>query len=95
MNKIICITGGGTGGHLSVARSIIDEYHSRGYKIIYIGSQKGADKDWFETYKNIEQSFFLKSHGVVNQKFVGKIFSVINIIKQSFFCMIIFKKYSI
>lgn len=95
MNKVICITGGGTGGHLSVARSIIDEYHNRGYKIIYIGSQKGADKDWFENYKNIEQSIFLKSHGVVNQRFLGKILSVINIIKQSFFCMKIFKKYSI
>lgn len=76
MNKTVVITGGGTGGHLSVAKSFIDEFHSRGYSVIFIGSTKGQDKLWFEKYENISQSYFLETKGVVNQNFLGKINSL-------------------
>ena len=34
MQKTVVVTGGGTGGHLSVARSFIDEFYTRGYRVI-------------------------------------------------------------
>jgi UDP-N-acetylglucosamine--N-acetylmuramyl-(pentapeptide) pyrophosphoryl-undecaprenol N-acetylglucosamine transferase len=95
MNKTICVTGGGTGGHLTVAKSIINEFYDRGYKIIYIGSTKGADQDWFKKYPKIEKAFFLDTRGVVNQNIFGKITSLFAILKQTFFCVKIFNKYKI
>jgi len=94
-NKYIVVTGGGTGGHLSVAKSFIDELYDREYKIIYIGSTKGADQKWFSDYKKIEKSYFLNTKGVVNQNIFGKISSLFTILKQAFFCRKIFKQYSV
>jgi len=76
LKKTIIITGGGTGGHLSVAKSFIDEFYKRGYEIIYIGSTKGQDKQWFENEDIISQKYFLDTKGVVNQNFLGKIKSL-------------------
>jgi len=76
MKQKILITGGGTGGHLSVAKSFIDEFDNRGYDVIFVGSQKGQDKQWFENYSGLYQSYFLKTQGVVNQKLFGKINSL-------------------
>jgi len=81
MKKTIVVTGGGTGGHLSVARSFIDEFSERGYHVIFIGSQKGQDKQWFENYPNLYKSYFLDTKGVVNQKFLGKFISIFMILK--------------
>lgn len=81
MDKIVIVTGGGTGGHLSVAKSFIEEFTDRGYTIIYIGSTKGQDIDWFENEPKISQKFFLETKGVVNQKLFGKINSLYMILK--------------
>ena len=94
-SNYIVVTGGGTGGHLNVAKSFIDELFERGYKIIYIGSTKGADQNWFAGYEKIEKSYFLDTQGVVNQNLFGKISSLFTIVKQAFFCAKIFKQYGV
>jgi UDP-N-acetylglucosamine--N-acetylmuramyl-(pentapeptide) pyrophosphoryl-undecaprenol N-acetylglucosamine transferase len=81
---MIVITGGGTGGHLSIAKAIAKEYNKIGIKPLYIGSTNGQDKSWFENSPLFYKSIFLPSYGVVNQGFFGKIKSLLNIIKLSF-----------
>ena len=81
MKKTIIVTGGGTGGHLSVARSFIDELYSREYNIIFIGSTKGQDRQWFDEYPKLHKTYFLDTKGVVNQNFFGKIISLWMIFK--------------
>jgi len=61
--KKIAITGGGTGGHLKIAKVIKDELNKRGIKPIYIGSTSGADKAWFENDEKAlkKHTFFLQA----------------------------------
>ena len=79
----IVLTGGGTGGHLSIVNEIKKELNKRGIKPIFIGSSNGLDKTWFENDDGFEKCFFLDSRGVMNKGFVGKIMSVLNILKLS------------
>ncbi|WP_456470184.1 undecaprenyldiphospho-muramoylpentapeptide beta-N-acetylglucosaminyltransferase [Caminibacter sp.] len=79
----IAITGGGTGGHLKIAKVIKEELNKRDIKPIYIGSTSGADKEWFENDKGFSHTYFLSSSGVVNKKGLNKINSLINILKLS------------
>lgn len=92
---MIAITGGGTGGHLSIAKVLSKELNSRGFKTIFIGSTNGQDKAWFENDESFEFRYFLPSRGVVNKKFFGKILSLINIFALSFRALRIFKKHDI
>jgi len=80
----IVITGGGTGGHLKIAKVIKEELNKRGIYPVYIGSTKGADREWFENDDGFEKKYFLPSTGVVNKKGLGKITSLFHIIKLSF-----------
>ncbi|MFA9374514.1 MAG: UDP-N-acetylglucosamine--N-acetylmuramyl-(pentapeptide) pyrophosphoryl-undecaprenol N-acetylglucosamine transferase [Poseidonibacter sp.] len=95
MKKSIVITGGGTGGHLKVADAFIDEYFNRGYNVIFIGSSNGLDKQWFEHDDRLKEKYFLDTRGVVNKNLIGKIFSLLNILKKTYFCLKIFSKYKI
>jgi len=81
MRNTIVITGGGTGGHLSVARSFIDEFYTRGYAVIFIGSLKGQDQKWFEGDSKLSKTYFLDTKGVVNQNIFGKCISLFMILK--------------
>ncbi len=92
---MIAITGGGTGGHLRVAKAIKNELNKRGIKPIFIGSSAGQDKEWFENDKGFNETYFLDSKGVVNQKGLNKINSLINILKLSLEANKILKKHNI
>jgi len=95
----IVITGGGTGGHLAIAKSLRDAALKAGHSCIYIGSTSGQDRSWFA--KETEQAdsqekrgfssvHFLHTRGVVNQKGLGKIFSLFLSLKatvQAFFLL--------
>jgi len=95
MKNTIVITGGGTGGHLSIAKVLINRLHDLGHDVIFIGSTKGADQDWFKDYSKLQKSYFLDTKGVVNQKFIGKFISLLNILKATLKCINIFKKHNV
>ncbi|NOX15079.1 MAG: undecaprenyldiphospho-muramoylpentapeptide beta-N-acetylglucosaminyltransferase [Epsilonproteobacteria bacterium] len=92
---MIAITGGGTGGHLAIAKALKNELNNRGINPIYIGSTKGQDKAWFENEDGFSRKYFLTSQGVVNKKGFKKILALSDIIKSSFVCKDIFKKHHI
>ena len=89
---MIVICGGGTGGHLAIARSLNEELSARGVKTIFIGSSNGQDKRWFENDDSFSRKIFLPSRGVVNKKGLSKIYSLFNIINLAFKCKKIFKE---
>ncbi len=88
---IVAITGGGTGGHLAIANALKEELNSRGVKPIYIGSQNGQDKSWFQSDSGFKKTYFLDSKGVVNKKGLKKILALKDILALCFTCRDIFK----
>jgi UDP-N-acetylglucosamine--N-acetylmuramyl-(pentapeptide) pyrophosphoryl-undecaprenol N-acetylglucosamine transferase len=95
IDNYVIVTGGGTGGHLSVAKSLIDEFYDRGYKVIFIGSTKGADKKWFEDYEKLDTTHFFETQGVVDQNILGKFKSALLILKALLSSLKIIKKYKV
>jgi UDP-N-acetylglucosamine--N-acetylmuramyl-(pentapeptide) pyrophosphoryl-undecaprenol N-acetylglucosamine transferase len=93
--EIVVITGGGTGGHLKIADTFIDEFKKLDVEVIFIGSINGQDKAWFENDERLKETFFLDTRGVVNKGKVGKVLSLINMTFKAMNCMNIFKKYKI
>jgi UDP-N-acetylglucosamine--N-acetylmuramyl-(pentapeptide) pyrophosphoryl-undecaprenol N-acetylglucosamine transferase len=71
------MTGGGTGGHLAIIKAVKE--HLLDEELIYIGSTKGQDKQWFEKDTDFSQAYFLETRGVVNQGFFAKISSLFKI----------------
>ena len=89
---MIVICGGGTGGHLAIARSFCEELNRRAIKPIFIGSTSGQDKFWFENDDKFAKKFFLPSSGVVNKRGLAKLKSLTNIISLALKCRQIFKE---
>jgi len=67
----ICITGGGTGGHLMIAESLVEAVVNAGHEAIFIGSTHGQDKKYFGERSAFSHAYFLETTGVVNQKCLG------------------------
>nr|WP_024789617.1 glycosyltransferase [Lebetimonas sp. JH292] len=57
-NLNIAITGGGTGGHLKIAKIIKEELKKRELNPIYIGSSFGAEIDWFFKDEGFKKDIF-------------------------------------
>lgn len=81
----LCITGGGTGGHLMIAQALLDAAVAKGHNVIFIGSTHGQDKKYFEYDSDFSKVYFLPTTGVVNQKGLGKIRALYKIFKAFFF----------
>ncbi len=77
----IIMTGGGTGGHLTIIKAVKEELLNE--ELIYIGSTKGQDQAWFGEEKQFKSTHFLPTQGVVNQGFLGKIKSIFMLIKAT------------
>jgi UDP-N-acetylglucosamine--N-acetylmuramyl-(pentapeptide) pyrophosphoryl-undecaprenol N-acetylglucosamine transferase len=80
--KNIIITGGGTGGHLTIAKAIKEELNDRGIKPIFIGSTYGQDRAWFKDDKGWRERYFFDTSTVVNKKGFAKIKSLYDISKN-------------
>jgi UDP-N-acetylglucosamine--N-acetylmuramyl-(pentapeptide) pyrophosphoryl-undecaprenol N-acetylglucosamine transferase len=77
----IVMTGGGTGGHLTIIKAVKEELLNE--KLIYIGSTKGQDRAWFGEDKQFKSTYFLPTQGVVNQGILGKFKSIFMLIKAT------------
>lgn len=88
----IAITGGGTGGHLNIAKCLLEAALKLNLECIYIGSESGQDKKWFENEGRFKQKYFLASSGVVDKKGFAKIKSLFSIFALSFKARQILKK---
>ncbi|PHS58518.1 MAG: undecaprenyldiphospho-muramoylpentapeptide beta-N-acetylglucosaminyltransferase [Sulfurimonas sp.] len=69
----LCITGGGTGGHLMIAEALVEAAVNDGHEVIFIGSSSGQDKKYFLNDSSFSHVYFLNTTGVVNQKGLGKL----------------------
>jgi len=68
------MTGGGTGGHLAIIKAVKEQLKDQ--ELIYIGSTKGQDKQWFGDDDDFKKKYFFDTRGVVNQKGLGKLKSL-------------------
>ena len=78
----IVMTGGGTGGHLAIIKAVKE--HLQNEKLIYVGSTKGQDKQWFEKDSDFQEKYFFETRGVVNQGALGKVKSLLMMTKAMF-----------
>jgi len=69
----ICITGGGTGGHLMIAEALLEAATKEGHTAVFIGSTHGQDRKYFEDSSSFKTVHFFETTGVVNQKGLGKV----------------------
>ncbi|WP_373033493.1 undecaprenyldiphospho-muramoylpentapeptide beta-N-acetylglucosaminyltransferase [Sulfurovum sp.] len=77
----IVMTGGGTGGHLAIIKAVKE--HLNDEELIYIGSTKGQDKQWFENDDDFAYKYFFETRGVVNQGALGKVKSLLMMAKAT------------
>ncbi len=75
------MTGGGTGGHLAIIKAVKE--HLKKEELIYIGSTKGQDKQWFEKDDDFAYKYFFETRGVVNQGALGKVKSLFMMFKET------------
>ncbi|WP_428737549.1 undecaprenyldiphospho-muramoylpentapeptide beta-N-acetylglucosaminyltransferase [Sulfurimonas sp.] len=77
----LCITGGGTGGHLMIAEALVEAAVNDGHEVIFIGSTKGQDQKYFGEHSEFSHVYFLETTGVVNQRGLGKIKALYKVFK--------------
>ena len=54
MKKTILFTGGGTAGHVMVNLALIPKFLEDGWKVIYVGSKDGIEKQLVSELKDVE-----------------------------------------
>lgn len=95
MREKIVISGGGTGGHLAIAKSLMLECQKQGVSCLYIGSTSGQDRFWFENEKGFESVHFLQTSGVVNKRGLSIFKSIYAQIKAFFKARKILKSHAV
>jgi UDP-N-acetylglucosamine--N-acetylmuramyl-(pentapeptide) pyrophosphoryl-undecaprenol N-acetylglucosamine transferase len=79
----LLITGGGTGGHLAIAKSLRDSALKLGHSSAFVGSSSGQDEQWFKEDETFTEVHFLRTSGVVNKRGLGKLFSLFLTLKAT------------
>ncbi|WP_309496679.1 UDP-N-acetylglucosamine--N-acetylmuramyl-(pentapeptide) pyrophosphoryl-undecaprenol N-acetylglucosamine transferase [Sulfurovum sp.] len=87
----IIMTGGGTGGHLAIIKAVKE--YLKECELIYVGSTKGQDKQWFENDEDFAHTYFFETRGVVNQGALGKVKSLLMMAKAMFKSIKIIRKH--
>ncbi len=93
MKKRYAITGGGTGGHLTIARALKREIISRGDEVVFIGSSNGQDPFWFQNEEGCSEKIFLNSSGVTGKGSFKGLKSMANLTKLAIGLNPLFNKY--
>ncbi len=88
----ILITGGGTGGHLAIAKSLRDAALNAGHRAVFVGSMSGQDRAWFEEDTLFERVHFLQTSGVVNKKGLARISSLLSSIRATLSALLLVTK---
>ena len=91
----LCITGGGTGGHLMIAEALSEAAVNEGHEVIFIGSTTGQDRKYFAQHSNFAHVYFLQTTGVVNQKGLGKVKAIYKVLRAFLQARKILKKHKI
>jgi len=91
----ICITGGGTGGHLMIAEALAEAGVNDGHELIFIGSTSGQDRKYFQSHSNFSHVYFLETTGVVNQKGFKKFIALFKVFRAFFKARSILKNHNI
>jgi len=91
----ICITGGGTGGHLMIAQALVEAAVIQGHEVVFIGSTHGQDRKYFASHSSFSYVYFLETTGVVNQKGIAKLQALFKIFKAFLKSRKILKKHKI
>jgi UDP-N-acetylglucosamine--N-acetylmuramyl-(pentapeptide) pyrophosphoryl-undecaprenol N-acetylglucosamine transferase len=91
----LCITGGGTGGHLMIAEALAEAAVANGHEVIFIGSTSGQDRKYFEKNSPFSHVYFLQTTGVVNQKGLGKLKALFKVFRAFLQARKILKKHKI
>ncbi len=91
----ICITGGGTGGHLMIAEALAEAGVNDGHELIFIGSTSGQDKKYFQFHSDFSHVYFLETTGVVNQKGFKKFIALFKVFRAFLKARSILKKHNI
>lgn len=74
------ITGGGTGGHLAIARALMHALVAAGDTVVFIGSTTGQDRQWFAEDSAFEKTYFLSTTGVVNRRGAARLVSLFKVL---------------
>lgn len=90
-----CITGGGTGGHLMIARSLVEAAVNEGHEAIFIGSTNGQDRKYFESHSSFSHVYFLDTTGIVNKKGFAKIKALWKLARAFFASRKILKEHNV